>query len=236
MSQRAVPVHVGSEPPAYWDDVEARQKKYGEDAAPALQEQRRPTIAAADVNFERIGFEPRWLESDTADCAVALHPSIFSGHGADEFARFRRGARSRGETALVISPIGEIEREPPANRVVRNIFGPSASHVSVGGAYTSVSGVLLGPEPVVHPVPNLGDADAQLARRLATCRPTPRWRSLTLEGAVLHSTYGGQTEHPAEGWLLPILQTELGEPVAAAWISSDETERRYIVPVETHGA
>jgi hypothetical protein len=34
MTQLPVPVHVGSEPPASWDDIEARQTEYGEDASP----------------------------------------------------------------------------------------------------------------------------------------------------------------------------------------------------------
>jgi hypothetical protein len=29
MTQLPVPVHVGSEPPEAWDDIEARQKEYG---------------------------------------------------------------------------------------------------------------------------------------------------------------------------------------------------------------
>ncbi len=62
----------------------------------------------------RIGFEPRWVGFDTADCAAALHSSGYSGQGADDDDRFRHGAERRGETALVISPVGDPEAEPPS--------------------------------------------------------------------------------------------------------------------------
>lgn len=45
MSQLPIPVHVGSVPPASWDETEARQKEFGEDAAPRLQKPRRPALA-----------------------------------------------------------------------------------------------------------------------------------------------------------------------------------------------
>jgi hypothetical protein len=46
-------------------------------------------------------------------------------------------------------------------------------------------------------------------------------------------TYNGRVQHPVEGTLSPILETELGEPVVAVWVSPDEVERRYLVPGET---
>jgi hypothetical protein len=104
MTQLPIPVHVGSEPPAWWDDIEARQREFGDEASPWLQKRRRPTVASATLDWGALGFEPRWVGFDTADCVVALQPSIFSGQGADEFNRFRQGAESRAEAALVISP------------------------------------------------------------------------------------------------------------------------------------
>src|SRR6516162_1331259 len=89
MKQLPIPVHVGSEPPESWDDVEARQREFGEDASPRLQEQRRPTVARPTLDWSALGFEPRWVGFDTPDCVAALQPSIFAGHGAEEFDRFR---------------------------------------------------------------------------------------------------------------------------------------------------
>lgn len=229
MTQLPIPVNVGSGPPEYWDDIEARQRQYGEEAAPWLQEQRRPAIAGPALNWAALGLEPRWVGSDTADCAAALQPSIFAGQGADEFTRYRQGAESRGEIALVISPIGDLDQE---TRNIRNVFGPPVDSISVGQNFTNINGCLLGKEATVRPAADLGGADGHLARRLLSCKPAPRWRSLSLSGAVLESVYGRQQHHPVEGTLVPILETELGEPVVAAWVSPDGVERRYIVPAE----
>jgi hypothetical protein len=43
MTQLPIPVHVGSEPPGSWDDIESRQREFGDNASPWLQEKRRPT-------------------------------------------------------------------------------------------------------------------------------------------------------------------------------------------------
>jgi hypothetical protein len=42
MTRLPIPVHVGSEPLDHWDDIEARQRQFAEEAAPWLQKQRRP--------------------------------------------------------------------------------------------------------------------------------------------------------------------------------------------------
>lgn len=229
MTQLPIPVHVGSEPPEHWDDIEARQQQYGDDAAPYLRDKRRPSIAKPGIDWAVLGFEPRWMGFDAADCAVALQPNIFSGQGADEFDRFRQGAERRGETAVVISLIGEIKDEP---RNVYNVFGPPVSSVSIGQTYTSIHGRIIGKAARVRAARDLNDADGQLALRLLSANPTPTWRGLSLSGAVLESVYGRE-QHAPEGTLLPILETELGEPVVAVWISPDDVERRYVVPVET---
>ena len=72
MTQLPIPVHVGSEPPEQWDDIEARQRKFGEDAAPWLRDKRRPAVASESLNWSGLGFEPRWIGFDAADCAAAL--------------------------------------------------------------------------------------------------------------------------------------------------------------------
>lgn len=227
MTQLPIPASVGSEPPERWDDIEARQRQFGEDAGPWLRDKRRPAVANPSLDWSGLGFEPRWVGFDTADCAAALEPSIFSGHGADEFDRFRQGAESRGELALVISPIGDLEDKP------RSILFEHDDSVSIGGkSYTSISSRPIGKGARVRAAAELGDADGQLALRLLSCNPAPVWRSLSLSGAVLE-THRGREQHPPEGTLLPILETELGEPVVAAWVSPDGIERRYVVPVET---
>ncbi len=228
MTQLPVPVFVGCEPPEYWDDIEARQQQFGEDAGTWLRDQRRPSLAGTGLSWRDLGFEPRWVGYDTVDCAAALDPSIFSSHGADEYVRFRLGAQRRGETALVICRIGRAD-EP---RNVRNVFDLLGDSVSIGQTHTTIYGREIGRGARVRAAAVLGDADGQLARRLLSCNSPLTWRSLSLSGAVLESVHGRE-EHAAEGVLMPILETELGEPVVAAWVSPDGIERRYVVPVET---
>jgi hypothetical protein len=226
MTQLPIPVHVGTEPPEHWDDIEARQREYGDEAAPWLQNQRRPMVASPTLDWAALGFEPRWVGFDTADCAVALQPSVYAGHGADEFDRFRQGAENRGETALVISPIGDLEYKP------RSVLAQHDDSISLGRIYTSIGSRPLGKGARVRAAADLGDADGQLALRMLSCNPAPSWRSLSLSGVTLES-YRGTEYHPAQGSLVPIVKTELGEPVVAVWISPDGNERRYVVPVET---
>jgi len=227
VTQPPIPVHVGSEPPASWDDIEARQREFGDEASPWLQKKRRPTIASATLDWGTLGFEPRWLGFDTADCVAALQPSIFSGQGADEFNRFRQGAQSRGEMALVISPVGQ-----PDGGDQRSVLTPHDDSTHLGRVESSISSRPLGKGARVRAAADLGDADSQLALRMLSCNPAPLWRSLSLNG-VTYEAYNGQIHHPAQGTLVPIVETELGEPVVAAWISPDGIERRYVVPAET---
>lgn len=229
MSQLPIPVQVGSEPSGHWEDIEERQRHYGDDAAASLRDMRRPSIARSDVDWAAIGFEPRWVGFETADCVVALQPSTLSGQGADEFDRFRQGAERRGETALVISPIGEYEGQA---RRSYNVFGPSIDSVSIGRTYTNIEGRKIGKGARVQIADDLSGADHHLALRLRNCNPAPTWRALSLRGTALESTHGRE-QHAPEGTLLPILTTELGEPVVAVWRSPDGMERRYVVPVET---
>jgi hypothetical protein len=226
MSQLPIPVHVGSESPASWDDIEARQKRFGEHAAPSLRDARRPDVADPALDWDALGFEARWVGFDTADCAAALRPGIYSGQGADEFDRFRQGAESRGETALVISQIGQLEAGG-----TRNIFGPSDS-VHLGRLESSIGGKPLGKGARVRAADGLGDADGLLALRLLSCNPALPWWCLSLNG-VSYEAHNGPVHHPAQGSLEPIIVTELGEPVVAAWISPDGVERRYVVPIQT---
>ena len=228
MTQQPIPVQLGCETPATWDDIEKRQLEHGEHASPWLLDKRRPALAHHDVDWAARGLEPRWVGFDTADCAAALAPSIYHGEGADEFDRFREGAASRGETALVISPIGTGPRDP----MRRSLFPDSAS-VDLGRVQSRIDGQRLGLGARVRIASDADDTDRQLALRLLSINPAPRWFSLELSGVTL-SQPGGQTwEYPAQGELVSIIEPELGEPVVAAWLSPDGVERRYIMPEET---
>jgi hypothetical protein len=205
----------------------ARQREYGEDASRWLRERRRPPVASATLEWDAFGFEPRWVGFDAADCAAALAPSVYSGRGADDFNRFRKCAESRGELALVISPIGQPDGGGP-----RSVLSQHDDSILLGRIESRISSKPLGMGAKVRSAPDLGDADSQLALRLLSCNPALRWRSLSLHG-VTYEAYNGRVHHPAQGILEPIVETELGEPVVAAWVSPDGVERRFVVPAET---
>jgi hypothetical protein len=224
---KALPLraHVGSEPPAHWDEIEARQQQHGDDAAPHLRDAHRPPLAAPGFAWERFGFEPRWVGDDTVDCVVALQPSIFHNQGADEFARFRQGAVSRKEIALVVSAVGT-NRDGGVDR--RPLFSHDNS-VQLGNLACSISSRPLGAGAQIALNDGLGDADRDLGLRLLGHQPELNWSAIELQGLQTESVYGSQT-HPPVGSIEPILVTPLGETVVGAWISPDDVERRYVVP------
>ncbi len=228
VTQLPVPVQVGSRPPAEWSKTEAKQRELGDSAAPYLREQRRPRIAENQLDWAVFGLDPRWIGHDTADCSAALQPSIFHNQGADEFYRFRDGAATRNETALVVS---QVESARQKKSVYDSLLGPSDS-IHLGRYESSIHATPLGIGAKVSIAPNLNDCDHQLALRLLSLRPAPDWHSLTLAGGTIERD-GMRLDILPQGDLLPIIETELGEPVVAAWLSPDEIERRYILPAET---
>ncbi|WP_420366502.1 hypothetical protein AAEP80_07050 [Curtobacterium sp. L3-7] len=219
-----LPVQVGSRPPEEWDKIEAQQQH--EDASPYLMDQRRPAIADPNLPWSELGFEPRWISFDSAACVAALQPSIFASEGADEFSRFRQGAKQRGEVALVISPIGTSSGN--ASQVF-NIFGPLTEPVSIDESNTTIVGKPIGKGAKIKASDNLGHADGQLALLLLNQRASHSWHSLSLHGMEEHH-FDGIEYHSPEGTLIPILETDLGEPVVAAWVRPDVSERRYVIP------
>ncbi|TNM37702.1 hypothetical protein FHP29_18135 [Nocardioides albidus] len=222
----SIPVHVGTNPPSHWDEIEANQQRLGEEASDWLREQRRPSAASGDLDWGGLGFEPRWVGFDAADCVAALDPSVYAGKGADEFDRFRQGAASRGELAIVISLV-----ETPDPGSHWSVFGPAGSSLSLGRFNTSIHSRPLGIGARVRRSDGVEGAEVQLALRLMSCNPPLPWSALSLDGITLSSTHG-RVKHEPEGTLVPIIETELGEPVVAVWTSPDGVERRYVVPAE----
>lgn len=178
MSQLPIAVHVGSEPPSMWDEIEARQRAAGDDAAAWLRDKRRPTIARSDFDWTSTRLEPRWVGFDTADCVAALQPSIYYNRGADYFDRFREGAASRGELAIVISPIGSTGGTDYA----RSLFSSHDDSLSLGRVESRISSCPLGLGAKVRASAGLDDIGHLLALRMLSLKPAPKWRALELEG------------------------------------------------------
>jgi hypothetical protein len=88
-----------------------------------------------DLDWEKHGFEPRWLGMESSDCAVAIEPGHFHNHGADERQRFLAGARHRGEVALVVNIIGHGTDDNPGS-----VLSSYDASVTVGDINTNVGG------------------------------------------------------------------------------------------------
>lgn len=215
-----ISVHVGSLRPAKPAPPPRSPDQFGR-----LPERPSP-FADRDIDWSRFGLEPRWLGMDTADCAAAFDPSIFATRGADELARFRAGARNRGETAIVIATIGDVE-----DTATRSVFGPPSGSITPPG-HTRIHGSRLPHGATAELADDVQGADRDLGLRLGT-RPAdaPRWR-LELAGSVLEGPAGTERYDP-DGELAPVLVDSLGHPVVAVWTPSCGAERWYVIPDAT---
>jgi hypothetical protein len=166
---------------------------------------------------------------ETSDCAVAVQPGSFHNRGVDERDRFLAGARRRGELALVVAMIGEVDDDS-----ARSAPSSFDSSVSLSTMFTSVDGRRLPARTRPEIAPDLGPAERDLALRLLARPADAPWWSLHLSGAHLERVGGfGPEYHEAEGELQPILIDALGDPVVAAWVPPSGDQRWYIIPAAT---
>lgn len=157
----------------------------------------------ADLDWARHGLSVRWLGQESSDCAVAIEPGYFHNRGAFERDRFLAGARARGELALVVTGIGDAGDDDVCRSAL--FAGDASVHLST---FTYVSGKRLPKGTTPQVAEGLAPEDRDLALRLLNARTaTQAWWSLTLRGAttVRGDGWGGQTQHPEEGRLVPIL-------------------------------
>jgi len=192
-----------------------------------LSRLRRP--AALDepgIKWQKHGLAPRWLGTETSDCAAVLEPNIFFSHGADELQRFLSGAAGRSETALLVATVGKADDDRP-----RSVLSRGDASLILPDLCGSISGRRLpaGSRPTL--APDLEPADRDLGRRLLARPSDAPWWSISLTGLTLASGAGGQrTERAPEGELRPILIDGLGAPVVAVWIPPTADQRWYFVP------
>lgn len=177
-------------------------------------------LAAIDLAGE--GVEIRWLGDQADDCLAALNPSRFHSRGADEFQRFLAGAKARADTAVSVFTL--FDDESP-----RSVMFHAVASVSVAD-YTSVAGARVGAGTTPRIAAGLDPVDRDLANRLLqTVGSSARWLALELSGSETHGSYGVELHEP-EGHLIPLLVTQLDEPVAAVWVDSGTTQRVYVLP------
>ncbi len=219
-------MHIGTSPRSHWDDTEKRQKAAGDEAAPYLRDQKRPRVAAPDLDWEALGFDVRWIGDDPADCVVALEPGFYHGQGATEYERFVQGASTRGETALVVSTI--VESMKAESRGFRSIFSDAAGSDHLSKWNTYISARYLGQRAQLRVTAEAQGADRDLALRLIG--EDLRWWVLELQGAHISIPGRGEIAYPAAGTLTPLIESGLGETVVGVWIAPDGVERRYLLP------
>ncbi|WP_225859591.1 hypothetical protein [Streptomyces albicerus] len=178
----------------------------------------------ADISWSEEGAEPRWLGMDTSTCAAAINPSHFASRGADEFERFLSGAASRGEPALIIATMGNVN-----DAGLRNVFSRYNARVDFPHFTGSIAGKRLPAGAEVSLAPDLDAADRDLGLRLRNRPADAPWWAMALQ--PIHSEGPqGTTVHKPEGELAPILVDTLGEPVVARWTPSDGQQIWYLIP------
>lgn len=223
--QPLLQVHVGTQPPTYWANIEDQQRQIADEAAPWLRDLRRPDVASLAISWAKHGIEPAWVGSDSTACAAALDPNMFSGQGATEFDRFLAGAALRGEPGLVVSTIGKSETDH-----VRNVFANTDDSVGITRFHMSITSAPLGSKPPIVLSSATEGADKDLGNRLLN-RDDARWWLLDMGGYTEHAGDGSGTRtYSAVGELRSILETSVGEPVVARWDVPDGSEVRYLVP------
>ncbi|MGW3308352.1 hypothetical protein ACWDG9_17400 [Streptomyces sp. NPDC001073] len=216
-----VPVHIGQPEPGSERDRALRLWAEHGQNRPA------PLRVPGDVDWPRHGLQPRWLGRESSDCAIALSPGHFHDQGDEEWKRLLAGAHQRGELALVVTVVGQVEVDRP-----RNVFGPSGASANLGDLLTSVGGHRLpaGTRPEI--APGVSGADRDLAIRMLSRPADAPWWSLQLSGVHLvpGDGFGTEEHRPPQGELHPILVDALGDPVVAAWSSPAGDQRWYVVP------
>jgi len=171
--------------------------------------------------------EARWLGMESSDCVAALDPSIYHGRGADELKRFLAGAQSRGELALLITTMGNVN-----DHSSRPLTATADASISLPDLETYISGARVPAGATISLADGLDATDRDLALRLRNGRASDGpWWSLTLSGSESWPGSGGPpTRYEPSGELQPILIDGLGQPVLAAFTPPDGSQRWYVVP------
>ena len=221
MTQELIPVLVGFPEPGSLGSATPKDQ-LGKAGHASLQQ--RSQLAKPGIEWAGLGVDPRWSGMETSDCAAALEPGIFHNQGASERDRYIAGARNRGETAVLISTIGDV------GSTHRNPLSTCDASVSLSLESGSVAGRRLPAGAAVSVAGGLNRADRDLALRLKN-RPPGAWWSLHL-GSSQWADGGGMPLGVTgpDGTLTALLIDGLQDPVVVVWTSPQVDLRWYIVP------
>jgi hypothetical protein len=219
-------VAVGVQPPPHWAQIEA----YGDEHRLVVEAARwgrtwtRPAIASGSIEWDSFNVVPRYVGSESTACFAALQPGWSREQGAEEFGRFQESAARRGETALIISTIGDPEVQP-----TRSLFGGDGASIGLPELHGSISGRRLPQGGVPEVAAGLSAADRDLALRVRDTNDV--WWALELTETTWERGDGtGSGVHKPGGTIHPLLLNHLGEIVAGIWIPPDRDWRWYVVP------
>jgi len=220
-SRSLIPVHVGLTIPREPEPGAPPQR-----GSTIARNRRGSPLEDPAFGWSEHDLEPRWLGMESSDCAAALDPSIYHGHGADELERLLAGAHARDELALLITTMGNANDQRP-----RRLGATADAAISLPGTETNISGTRVPHGATISLADGLDATDRDLALRLRDKRADGPWWSLTLSGTESEPGSGGPpTRHEPSGELQPLLVDGLSQPVLAAWTPPDGSQRWYIVP------
>lgn len=176
------------------------------------------------IDWPGLGVRPCWLGMESFECAAALAPSHLNRYGATERERYLAGASFRGETALLISTIGDKGPTPFGDRgAPLSASQPLLEDTRVGGRRLP-AGTAVGLAEDVSP------ADRDLGLRLKNQAPGTWW-ALELQPRESSARTGPPVALTGSaGVLAPILTDPFGVPVLAAWVPNRMNMRWYILP------
>jgi hypothetical protein len=219
-----IPVHIATHAPERWAEIEAAKADAGGNANVWLSKQVQTAILTQRLDWGQLGIDPRWLETETSDCAAAIDASIYANHGADELDRFLAGAAGRGDVAVLVMTMGDVNDDMP-----RSVLAQYDASVNLRSHTTSIAGRRLPQGAATRLADDVDGPDRDLGVRLRQRVAEHPWWSLHLTGRTYIGNLGEEHNEP-EGRLVPVLLGPLDEPVVAYWEAPDRSQRWYLVP------
>jgi hypothetical protein len=216
-----VPVHIGlAEPGGGLPPGVGR--RLGLDVG--WHERKGSGLTRSGIDWPGLGARPCWLGMESFECAAALAPSYLDGYGTSERDRYLAGASLRGETALLVSAVGDKGPTP---------FGDRGAPLSVSQPLlgdTMIGGRRLPSGATVSLAEGVNPADRDLGLRLKNHPPDTWWAlELRSQGSSVVAGPPVPATGPA-GVLAPILTDPFGATVLAAWVPGELNMRWYILP------
>ena len=135
-SPSPIPVHIGLAAPK--EPGEQQQSAPPHRSSIIGRNRRVSPLEDPAFRWAEHDLEARWLGMESSDCAAALDPSIYHGRGADELKRFLAGARSRGELALLITTMGNVNDHSP-----RSLTATADASISLPDLESYISGARI---------------------------------------------------------------------------------------------